>query len=117
MLYVVIALVALVAIYFLVLRKPEALPPASRRAESRPPGPAPKAESRRPSAEPAKVPSKAPSEAPEEAQEITEEAEAPRDPSRPAPASARLLLSRRADVESLRRGLARSRDAEGFFGK
>jgi fused signal recognition particle receptor len=115
MLYVVIALVALVAIYFLFLRKAEAPPPpASRAAESRAPAPAAKAESRRPSAEPGKAPSRAPSGAPEAAPDVSEPAA---HPSKAAPPTGRMLLSRRADVESLRRGLARSRESEGFFGK
>jgi fused signal recognition particle receptor len=118
MLYVVIALVALVALYFLFLRKPEALPPGPPSVGAAPTPPS-KAESRRPVSEPEKAQSKAPSAAPEarEAAAAASEAPAaPRDPSKPAPAT-RTLFSKRADVESLRRGLARSRDSEGFFGK
>jgi fused signal recognition particle receptor len=120
MLYVVIALVALVAIYFLFLRKPEALPPASKGAESRPLSGAPTAASRRPAGEPEKSSPKAPSEAPDVRGTSAPASEAPsaaRDPSKPAPPAARALFSRKADVESLRRGLTRSREADGFFGK
>ena len=118
MLYVVIALVALVALYFLFLRKTEELPPASRARESR--SPTLKAESRRPGAEPEKAASRAPSAGPEARAAVEtppEEPAAPGEPSKAAPPAARALFSRRADVESLRRGLARSRDSEGFFGK
>lgn len=119
MLYVVIALVALVALYFLFMRKPEALPPASPSSTGAPTAQS-RAESRRPATEPEKAQSKAPSAAPqagEAAAAASEPPAPPREASKPAPAAARTLFSRRADVESLRRGLARSRDSEGFFGR
>jgi fused signal recognition particle receptor len=113
MVYVVVAIIALLAIYFLFLRKSEAPPPSelSAKKPSEAPKPtAPRQPSARPGPEaPSAAAPKAPSTLP-----APEEAPAP-----PPPPSARAkpLLSRRADVASLRRGLARSRDAEGFFGK
>jgi fused signal recognition particle receptor len=113
MVYVVVAIIALLAIYFLFLRKSEAPPPSELAAKK--PSVAPKpAAAKQPSARPepeapaaaARAPSTVP--APEEAL-----AAAPPPPS----ARAKPLLSQKADVASLRKGLARSRDAEGFFGK
>lgn len=117
MVYVIIAIVALLAVYFLFMRKSEAPPPSalpSKKPSEAPQQAAPKAASARPAPEPTEAaaqeaPPRGPSTRP-----APEEREAP-----PPPPSARAkpLLSRRADVESLRRGLARSREAEGFFGK
>lgn len=113
MLYVLIAIVALVAIYFLFLRKPEAAaPPPGKEPAAPTRREAPKVEAARP-AEPL-APAKAP-----EAKEKEEEAvpvEAPR-VTPPPPPSARRLFTRRTDVSSLRRGLSRSREDSGFFGK
>jgi fused signal recognition particle receptor len=126
MLYVLIGIVALLAlaIYFLVLRKkPDAPPPASLsepsvRRSVPPPKPVRHSEAPKPAADkPAEtaVKSEAPAAAPT-ADGSAAPAEAPA--SRTAPASAtRPLLSKRTDVERLRRGLARSRESTGFFGK
>lgn len=115
MVYVVVAVIALLAIYFLFLRKSEA-PPPSELPVSRKPSEAPKpAAAKQPSArpEPEAAPA-APGRPPSTVPAPEEEPAAA-----PPPPSARYkpLLSQRADVASLRRGLARSRDAEGFFGK
>ncbi|HVU00397.1 MAG TPA: signal recognition particle-docking protein FtsY [Polyangiaceae bacterium] len=128
MLYVVIGLIVLVAIYFLFLRKPEAASPPPSQAESRPAA-APPSVSARAKSEPPRAPSAAPPAAGPAAGETapSAEARAPSVPAEAAPAeaprapsgapAAKPLFSRRADVESLRRGLSRSRDAEGIFGK
>jgi fused signal recognition particle receptor len=121
MLYVLIAVIALVAVYFLFLRKPEPAAPAARTGE--PARPAPAVEGKKPD-----VKAAAPAAA-----ETTEQPSAPRasgappPPSRaggprtsvppPKPSTARPLFSRRADVDTLRRGLSRSREAGGFFGR
>jgi fused signal recognition particle receptor len=128
MLYVVIAFIAIVAIYFLFLRKPEAPAPTAQAPQERAKAAAPrvserppKAESARPAAEPA--PAKAGSAAPAAPRAEPEAAPPPpaaaeaAAPSKAPAAAAKPLFSRRADVESLRRGLARSRDSEGFFGR
>jgi fused signal recognition particle receptor len=122
MLYVLIAIIVLVAIYFLFLRKPEPAPPPSQQEPARA---APAVEAKKPdvkqtgaapagSAEPTEQPATRPSTAPPP-------------PSRapgartsvppPKPSTARPLFSRRADVDTLRRGLTRSREAGGFFGR
>ncbi|GMV16017.1 MAG: signal recognition particle-docking protein FtsY [Polyangiaceae bacterium] len=121
--YVLVGIVALVAVYFLFLRKPEPekleAPPkrelpekkeeAAKKREE--PKPRPAAEKAAAKAEPAKEP-----EAGERAEpkiqeaEIPVEAEAPAEPSRPS-------LTHARDVAGLRKGLAKSRSEEGFFGK
>jgi len=123
MLYVVIAILALVAVYFLFLRKPAAPPPPAREDSVRPQALARKPESpQAPAARRAEAEAQpsAPSRPPPAAAEV-EAAAAPsaaQGPSKPPPPSAsRALFSRRADVASLRRGLSRSREAEGFFGR
>lgn len=122
--YVLVGIVALVAVYFLFLRKPEPekleAPPerelpekkeeAAKKREE--PKPKPAAEKVAAKAEPAKEEPKAEERAEpkiEEA-EIPVEAEAPAEPSRPS-------LTHARDVAGLRRGLAKSRSEEGFFGK
>jgi fused signal recognition particle receptor len=115
MVYVVVAIIALLAIYFLFLRKSEAPPapselPVSKKPSEAPRPAAPKQPSARPEPEAAPVaPGRAPSTVPAPEEAVT--------PPPPPSARARPLLSQRADVASLRRGLARSRDTEGFFGK
>jgi fused signal recognition particle receptor len=123
MLYVLIAVVALVAIYFLFLNKkgapaagapvePERLAEKEKaRAEA-----APRAAEPAPPPEVTKQPSAAPAAAPAARREPSAAPPA-EEPAKPAPSAARPVFAKRADVESLRRGLARSRDAEGFFGK
>ncbi|MCC6901962.1 MAG: signal recognition particle-docking protein FtsY [Polyangiaceae bacterium] len=122
--YVLVGIVALVAVYFLFLRKqePEKLeaPPGrelpekreetpKKREEPKPKAPVEKKTEAKPaSAAPAPA---APAErrAVEEA-EVPIETEAPAEPSRPS-------LTRARDVVGLRKGLAKSRSDEGFFGK
>ncbi|MFO0570228.1 MAG: signal recognition particle-docking protein FtsY [Polyangiaceae bacterium] len=123
--YVLVGIVALVAVYFLFLRKPaeKALPPAAEKREL----PEKKEEAKtreepKPKAAPAEekpkakeVPSKAPpaaAAAPAAAPPATEAAE----PARP-PQPSRPSLSHVRDIAGLRRGLAKSRSEEGFFGK
>jgi fused signal recognition particle receptor len=117
-LYVVIGILLLVAIYFLFLRKgaPEQPPSRSGRAsetalsekkKSEPPPPPKRAASEAPAAEPVR-PAPAPSVRP------------PAAPSAPPPAvvvSAPPPGERQVAVETLRRGLAKSRSDEGFFGR
>jgi fused signal recognition particle receptor len=123
MLYVLIAVIALVAVYFLFLRKPEAAPPA-RQDPSRP---APAVEGKKPDVkETSAAAAPAPAEAKDQAS-APRTSTAPPPPSRaagartsvppPKPSTARPLFSRRADVDTLRRGLSRSREAGGFFGR
>lgn len=111
MLYVLILIVALVAIYFLFLRKPEApgMGPAGREPTVPVRREAPRAEAPRPAEPlaPAKPLAEAEAAIPAEAARVTP----------PPPPSARRLFTRRADVSSLRRGLSRSREEAGFFGK
>lgn len=115
MVYVLIAIVVLVAIYFLFIRKPEAAGPGTAELPGSKKAAAPAArEAAR------KEAPKAESAAPARAREEEGEAavvEPEREVTPPPPPSARRLLTRRADVTSLRRGLSRSRDSEGFFGK
>ncbi|HVW23940.1 MAG TPA: signal recognition particle-docking protein FtsY [Polyangiaceae bacterium] len=125
MLYVLIAIIVLVAIYFLFLRKKEAVEAPPPTEPSKAP---PAVEGKKPAAAPQTA---APSAAPAPVTEGKEQPSAPRTsaapppPSRagrtsvppPKPSAARPLFSRRADVDTLRRGLSRSRDAGGFFGK
>ena len=124
MLYVLIAIIALVAIYFLFLRKgaePGAAPPRSEAPSNRGAA-APAMESKKPSAA---EQSAAPAAEAKEQPSAPRTSAAPPPPSRagrtsippPKPSTARPLFSRRADVDTLRRGLSRSRDAGGFFGK
>jgi fused signal recognition particle receptor len=122
MLYVLIAIIALVAIYFLFLRK--GAEPAETPSRAEPPKAAPAIESKKPSvAAPGESGAAAVAEAKEHPS--APRPSAPPPPSRtgrtsvppPKPAAARPLFSRRADVDTLRRGLSRSRDAGGFFGK
>ncbi|HVY26714.1 MAG TPA: signal recognition particle-docking protein FtsY [Polyangiaceae bacterium] len=125
--YVLLALALAVGAYFLFLRKKEepALPPREQPAP-------PKQKSERAPAAAAKAESvKAPVAAPAEAEEEPVAAEPEGRPSaRPAPPSRREAPPTAAkapdrspappkarDVSNLRRGLAKSRDAEGFFGR
>jgi fused signal recognition particle receptor len=122
--YVILALALAAGAYFLFLRKKEepALPP-------REPSPTSKAKSER-----APAPAKADSVKVKTAQPVsTVESAATEEPSarpstRPAPPSRREAPSAKGverpsappkarDVSSLRRGLAKSRDTEGFFGR
>lgn len=124
MLYVVIGIVvAVVAIYFLFLRKSEAPPaslPQQQRASIPPPKPATKQESK-PAAAGAPVASEPKPEVPATPAVVHAErvSAAPPPPSsrKEAERTSRPLLSKRTDVERLRRGLARSRESGGFFGK
>ena len=118
--YVLVGIVALVAVYFLFLRKPEPekleAPPKrelpekkeeapKKREEPKPKPAVEKAETKPHAATPAKAQPRA-----VEAAEVPIETEAPAEPSRPS-------LTRARDVAGLRKGLAKSRSDEGFFGK
>ncbi len=136
-LIVVIAVVALGAIWFLFLRKKDdaSLPPGEEarplppKAEAKP---APKKEEKRPAekapAEKAKAaPKVEPTPAAEEHEEEEEQVEVqerpppslPRPPGAqpPAAAAAAPLAKRTKDVAGLRKGLTRARESEGFFGR
>jgi len=125
MLYVVIGIVALVALYFLFFRKSDAPPtslPSAPRASIPPPKPQkaePKpAPSDSPKAEEPKAAKDAPSATPHAP--AAERVSAPPPPPssrKEAERTSRPFLSKRTDVERLRRGLARSRESGGFFGK
>jgi fused signal recognition particle receptor len=119
MLYVVIGIVALVALYFLFFRKSEAPTslPAAPRASIPPPKPTqPQRESRE--AEKSEAP-KPHTPAPPAVAHAERVSAAPPPPSsrKEAERTSRPFLSKRTDVERLRRGLARSREEGGFFGK
>jgi fused signal recognition particle receptor len=121
MLYVLIAVIALVAVYFLFLRKPEPASPPSRQEPARP---APAVEGKKPDVKETGTPAAATADVKDQAPRTSA---APPPPSRtggprtsvppPKPSTARPLFSRRADVDTLRRGLSRSREAGGFFGR
>jgi fused signal recognition particle receptor len=113
MLYVVIGILLLVAVYFLFLRKGggEQLPPRTDEPAKGPP-------SARKKSEPPPAPKRGASEAP------------PAEPARPVPStrpgasvapaaavSAPPPGERQLAVQTLRRGLAKSRSEEGFFGR
>jgi len=122
MLYALIAVVAVVAIYFLFLRKrgtPELGAPPTGRAEPK------RQEPKRPEPRPQKADAPSGPSAP-----ASGEASPPPPPSRkrdsiPAPRSAEAPLhvsqpppgARELEVEGLRRGLTKSRESEGFFGR
>lgn len=118
LIYVVVGIAALAAIYFLFIRKPEQpkeLPkpaaeeklPAKRKDEPK------LAEKPKAKAEPAAAPkpkSEQPAPPPEREPEPS-----PEEP--PSVESGRASLTPRVNVQSLRKGLAKSRADEGFFGK
>jgi fused signal recognition particle receptor len=120
--YIIVGIAALAAIYFLFLKKPEEkqLPAAGEQKL-----PAPKEKKAERAAE-AKKPSKAP---PAEGEPESERADKPvshkpeREEEEVALASSRSVPPRpslppsRGDVQSLRKGLAKSRGDEGFFGR
>ncbi len=122
--YVLLALAVAVGAYFLFFKKAEpALPP---REESAPPPPA-KAD--RAPAKVAKVePTSAPAATPAAASEPTSaSAEGAPRPSRPAPPARKEpgaktpepapVATKTRDLSGLRRGLSKSRESEGFFGR
>ncbi|HEY8944802.1 MAG TPA: signal recognition particle-docking protein FtsY [Polyangiaceae bacterium] len=132
MIYALIALVVIIAAYFLFFRKSEPAQLPSRPEEAPRPkstaAPAARTESKpraSTSAEEAEAPSSG--VAPSKASEHAPTAEAvppppPPRPSQPPPSAARAAASAaqaRAprDVEGLRRGLSKARAAEGFFGR
>jgi fused signal recognition particle receptor len=121
--YIIVGIAALAAIYFLFLKKPEEkqLPAAP---EQKLPAPKDKKAERAPEA---KKPSKPAPPADEDAEPESEpaadkpvsrkpEAAEPAESSRSVPPRPSLPPSR-GDVQSLRKGLAKSRGDEGFFGK
>ncbi|MCK6591969.1 MAG: signal recognition particle-docking protein FtsY [Polyangiaceae bacterium] len=112
--------------------KPKAEPakePAKKPAEEAPAKPAPKPEpavAKEPTPEVAKAPerevAKEPARAEEPVKEVAPAAEAaepkPAPPAKPATARERPALApRKRDVEGLRKGLAKARETEGFFGR
>jgi fused signal recognition particle receptor len=110
--YVLLAVAVLAGLYFLFIRKPQApaLPPPKERALPERRREAKKEaarEGRR--AEPTAPGAPALAEKPEDG-ELAIEAELPAEPSRPS-------ITHVRDVQSLRRGLAKSRGDEGFFGR
>ncbi|HEX6272555.1 MAG TPA: signal recognition particle-docking protein FtsY [Polyangiaceae bacterium] len=117
-LYVVIGILLVVAVYFLFLRKgaPEQLPSRSERA----PGPSP---SEKKKSEPPPPPKRAAAEV--LADESARPAPSPsvRPPTAPSAPPPPVVVSapppgeRQVAVETLRRGLAKSRSDEGFFGR
>jgi fused signal recognition particle receptor len=123
MLYVLIAVVAAVAIYFLVSRKKADAPQIE--AQPKPRAPTPKQGDARPAPAVGTAPAAAPppvaspegSPPPPPARKARESvppgrsAEPPPHVSQPPPGA------REVEVQGLRRGLAKSRDSEGFFGR
>jgi len=123
MLYVLIAVVAVVAIYFLFLRKSEA--PQVEAPPSKRPEPKRQPEAKRPEAKPSQAEAAAP------AAPSSQEASPPPPPSRkardsiPAPRAVEAPVqvsqpppaARELEVQGLRRGLSKSRESEGFFGR
>jgi len=123
LIYVLLALALAVGAYFLFSRKKEeALPPREQSAPAKPkseraPAPA-KAESIKSRAAEAVPTDEAPASAGPEARPSAR----PAPPSRREPPSAKTAerpsaAPKARDVSSLRRGLAKSREAEGFFGR
>jgi fused signal recognition particle receptor len=115
--YVLVGLAALIAVYFLFLRKPEQeqLAAAPKKPElpekkAREPEAKPKAKAEAPAEKKAPAAEAPKKKEPEPEPEIPVDEEAPAVESRPA-------LSHERDVAGLRRGLAKSRGDEGFFGK
>ncbi len=129
MIYALLALLAVVAVYFLFIRKsePAQLSPrtpeneASPRAKSSAPAraeaeteaeeEAPPASGVAPSKPSARSRSADASPAPPRA------SQAPPSAARPAPPSTRTLARAPRDIEGLRRGLSKARASEGFFGR
>jgi fused signal recognition particle receptor len=121
--YVIIGIAALVAVYFLFLKKPEEkqlpapadkkLPAGKEKKSERPAAPESRKESRRP--EKADKAEKAPAEA--EEPEDEEEEEAAVEEAGTSSIPPRPSLGHVRDVQSLRKGLAKSRGDEGIFGR
>jgi fused signal recognition particle receptor len=123
--YVLLALAAAVAAYFLFFKKGEpALPPREE------PAPPTKAKSERAPAKAESVKSKAAAAVPEESAEPATDGASARPSARPAPPSRKeppaaktpeppsaAPVSKPRDVSGLRKGLTKSREAEGFFGR
>jgi fused signal recognition particle receptor len=121
-LVIIVGIVALVAVYFLFLKKPE--PPAAspgteaERLRPKPPREAPAAKAVPTETADADAPGVAGTPAP-----TPVESEAPRAPApEEAPPPSRIIEARRvfkepADVSALRAGLARSREEGGFFSR
>jgi fused signal recognition particle receptor len=114
--YIIVAIAAVIAVYFLVFKQPEAQPPANRRGSERP---AP--QKRPPAGEPPSEAAGPPSPAqPGAARPTAEEGDV--EPSQipvaeetaPEPRPSVVHIP---DVASLRKGLAKSRGEGGFFGR
>jgi fused signal recognition particle receptor len=128
MLYVLIAVVAVVALYFLFFRKkpaPQIQPPKAQAPEPKR-GEAPAG---RPKAAPAPGSAAAPSPAAASTSTLSADASPPPPPSRKAresipsprpveaPAVSQPPPARESEVLGFRKGLAKSRESEGFFGR
>lgn len=129
--YVIIAVVAVVAIYFLFFRKsePAALPPKQAESEEKAPRAERRAEKKAPKPEPeekkdegeapakAKVePAEEPAPAPERARPVSPAPPPVASPTAPAVQTVP-PAARERTVENMRRGLSKARSEEGFFGR
>ncbi|MEO6603521.1 MAG: signal recognition particle receptor subunit alpha, partial [Polyangiaceae bacterium] len=124
MIYALIALVVLLAAYFLFFKKgpPAELPPSSTKAAptARPQSTSPlRREAKEEPASPGGTQSKSSlSRAAEAAPNATPlEHSPPTSGARPPPPSARALEPAPRDIEGLRKGLSKARASEGFFGR
>ena len=123
--YILVALLALLAAYFLFFRKPEAeLPSAGEKPSLKPKPKAARKDKDEAAAEAPSETKRKPKPSPDEAAPEEKPAKAPSEPpslAAEAPAEAREVQddrpSRVADVQSLRKGLAKSRAEQGFFGR
>ncbi len=128
MIYALLALVAVVAVYFLFLKKgtPAELPPSSTSTKGGAPPERPKSASPARSAPRSEAPGVASSNAaPTPSPDVTpaaggvEPAQSPTSVGRapPPPPSTRSAGRAPRDIEGLRRGLSKARGSEGFFGR
>ncbi len=127
MIYALLALVAVVAAYFLFFRKSEPAQLASRQPEKESP---PRAKSAAPAAASAETDEDAPPasgvapskpSAKQRAGEVSptppRASQPPTSAARPPPPSTRTPARTPRDIEGLRRGLSKARASEGFFGR
>ena len=128
--YVIIAVVAVVAIYFLFFRRsePAALPPKEAAAEAKPPRTERGAEKKapKPEAEAAdderatekfKPPTQEPEPAAERPRPVSPAPPPVASPTAPAVKTVPPPAARERTVENMRRGLSKARSEEGFFGR
>jgi len=113
--YIIVAIAAVVAVYFLVFKQPEAPPPAARRASERPSSPKSTPAEKPPPERAAPLPAKQPAAAVPRADEDLEPSEiSVAEVVAPEP---RPSVVHVPDVAGLRKGLAKSRGEGGFFGR